>query len=75
MRLTDDEVRRFYRIWQPLLMFVNQERRLLPDVDVWDDAHPLTPERAKVLRDALWADDGLRNAFVERNPAGSIEAT
>ena len=68
MRLTGAQVRRFYAIWQPLLTFVNQQRQLLPDLDVWDDHHPLTPEKAKVLRERIWADDDLRNAFVERNP-------
>jgi hypothetical protein len=74
MRLSDTEVKRFYHIWQPLLTFVNRERRLLPGVEVWDDDHPLAAEDAKVLRDALWADDGLRERFLSHNPAGLDDA-
>lgn len=74
MRLSGDQVKRFYSIWTPLLMFVNHERRLLLGVHVWDEHNPLEPERVKVLRDALWGDDSLREAFVARNPAGLSDA-
>ena len=57
MYLTDEEVKRFYSIWFPLLHYVNQQRKLLPRFpEKWVDAH-VDPQDAVKLRDALWADD------------------
>jgi hypothetical protein len=74
MHLPEDQVRRFYNIWMPLLTFVNQKRGLLPERKVWDDDHPIDVNDAKVLRDALWQEDALRTAFVVQNPAGLNDA-
>jgi hypothetical protein len=72
MRLADDQVRRFYAMWMPLLTFVNRERNLMPDFGTWDESRPLAPEQALILRDALWKDDQLLDSFVARNPAGLV---
>lgn len=67
--LPEEDERRFFRIWWPLLSFVNEKRRLVAG---W----PKEPEPAGVdcasadkLRDALWQDDALREAFITANPA------
>jgi hypothetical protein len=70
MRLSADQVRRFYGIWMPLLTFVNRERNLLPHVKTWTESAPLAGEEAAVLRDALWKEDPLLDAFLAQNPAG-----
>jgi hypothetical protein len=69
VHLTGGEVKRFYTIWFPLLHYVNQQRKLLPAFpDQWGDAS-VDVQDAVILRDALWADDALREAFIAENPA------
>jgi hypothetical protein len=69
MHLNESEVERFYSIWFPLLHFVNQRRRVVPEFPkVWRDAH-VPPGVAVPVRDALWQDDALREAFILENPA------
>lgn len=70
MILAEQDTRRFYAIWFPLLHFVNQRRHLVPDFpSVWGEGSVATADAA-VLRDALWADDSLREGFITENPAG-----
>jgi hypothetical protein len=69
MNLLPDQVRRFYRIWMPLLTYVNQERNLLPNLQKWDDSRPLAAQEAATLRNALWEDDKFLDIFAAENPA------
>jgi hypothetical protein len=68
MRLSPDRVERFYAIWKQLILFVNQKKRVeptLPDAGVgaWN------PQQVYAIREALWADDEVRAAFIAENPA------
>jgi hypothetical protein len=69
VQLNPEEVRRFYAIWEPLILFVNRRLRLVPSMlrpdfdDLWN------PNEVKKIRDAMWADDSLREAFIAENPA------
>ena len=69
MHLTNSEVERFYNLWFPLLHYVNQRRKLVPSFpQAWRDAS-VSPEVVVPLRNALWEDDALREAFIAENPA------
>jgi len=69
MHLSESEVERFYRIWFPLLHFVNQHRNVVPAFPkAWRNAG-VSPEIAVPVRDALWENDVLREAFISENPA------
>ena len=69
MHLTNSEVERFYNLWFPLLHYVNQRRKLVPSFpQAWRDAS-VSPEVVVPLRNALWEDDTLREAFIAENPA------
>src|SRR5258708_19946382 len=68
MLLLPQETERFYRIWFPLLHYVNTQLQLVP-------AFPAAPGKEEVstadiiqVRDALWADDALREQFIAENP-------
>lgn len=70
MLLPPQQTERFYRIWFPLLHYVNEQRQL-------GFTFPATygqtmPPLADVLplRNALWADDELRETFIRLNPTG-----
>ena len=63
------EVRRFYNLWFLLLHYVDQERKLISAFpSQWSNAG-VDPPDAMTLRDALWADGALREAFIVGNPA------
>jgi len=69
MHLSPDEVKRFYQIWFPLLHYVNQKKQLVKAFPAeWGKVN-VNPENALPLRDALWEDDSLREAFIAENPA------
>jgi hypothetical protein len=70
MHLPEQEVERFYRIWFPLLNYVNEKQNLVPSFPAEWEQSAVAPETAMPLREALWADDSLREAFIADNPAG-----
>jgi hypothetical protein len=74
VQLPPDQVERFFAIWFPLLLFVNRKRRLVRDMLRADFAGPWDVAKALKLRNALWAEDSLREAFIAENPAGLAEA-
>lgn len=69
MNLTRREIERFYGIWFPLLHYVNVQHQLVAHVPLAPGAETISPEDAGRLRQALWKDDALREAFVAENPA------
>src|SRR5258708_28586980 len=69
MLLPLQETERFYRIGLPLLHYCKPQLQLVP-------AFPAAPGKEEVstadivqVRDALWADDALREQFIAENPA------
>jgi hypothetical protein len=70
MRLPPEQVEHFYAIWKPLLLFVNRQLHVEPEMldakvdDRWD------AQKAFPIREALWANDPIREAFIAENPAG-----
>jgi hypothetical protein len=70
MHLSAEQVERFYRIWWPLILFVNRRRKLVPGMRSADFTGPWDRQKVRIIRDALWADDSLREAFLAENPAG-----
>jgi hypothetical protein len=69
MHLPAQDVERFYRIWFPLLYYVNQQRHLVEYFPGTWGKGSIEPSAAVTLRDALWADDSLHEAFIAENPA------
>lgn len=68
MKLTPAQANRFFAAWFPLLGYVNEARRIVPRTP--SASAPFTIHEALPIRDALWADDSLLDAFVAENPAG-----
>jgi hypothetical protein len=71
MNLSRQEIERFYRIWFPLLHYVNLQRQLVAHVPLVPGAETISPQDAGRLRKALWEDDALREGFIAENP-GSL---
>jgi hypothetical protein len=70
MNLTAPEVERFYSVWKPLILFVNRQLRLVPAMLSIELDAPWDIREVVKIRDAMWADDSLREAFIAENPAG-----
>jgi hypothetical protein len=70
MMLTPRGVQRFYTIWFPLLHFVSRRTGLVRHFPSTYGEDSVSPDDAATLRDKLWADDPLREAFIAENPAG-----
>jgi hypothetical protein len=68
--LTPQQTARFYRIWFALLHYVNEQRHLSSDFPDAPGEGNIRPADAIQLRNALWADDALRESFIADNPAG-----
>lgn len=69
MRLAPQETERFYRVWFALLHYVNTHLHLVPDFPAAPGWHAISPKVTMQMRDALWANDGLREQFIADNPA------
>jgi hypothetical protein len=69
MLLPPEQANRFYRIWWPLLRFVDEQRHVLNDLVDSATEGTLPLQTAFKLRQVLWADDTLLQAFVTHNPA------
>ncbi len=69
MRLPPQETERFYRIWFALLHYVNMQLQLVPTFPATPDEETVSSEVIVQVRDALWANDGLRERFITDNPA------
>lgn len=70
IQLPPEQTARFYRIWLALLRYVNQERHLVPTFSASEKDAPLALSDEMQVRNALWADDTLREQFMALNPAG-----
>jgi len=69
MLLSAHDSEHYYHIWWALLNFVNAQRQIIPKLAPITAERGLSPSKAAKLRDALWADDGLREQFIRENPA------
>lgn len=69
MQLSPDQVERFYAIWKPLLLFVNDRRQIESALLGARGEAPWDPQKIYPVRESLWADDSILDTFVAENPA------
>ncbi len=70
MQLPPEQTARFYRIWLALLHNVNDQLHLVPAFPTSEERNGLLALSDELhLRNALWADDELREHFISANPA------
>jgi len=75
MQLPPEQTARFYQIWLALLHYVNDQLHLVPAFPASEERNGLLPLSDELqLRNALWADDELRERFISANPAGLSSA-
>jgi hypothetical protein len=67
MVLPPDQTERFYKIWWALLSYTNAQRHLVPDMPAQPAPKSIEPAKAHKIREALWADDSIRERFIAEN--------
>ncbi len=73
MRLSPEDVDLFYKLIWPLRLYVNQQLQILPDIQAVEDFFERPPEEWKPVRDAVYDNPQLIDAFVTENPMGFSE--
>jgi len=69
MKLSPENAELFYKLMWPLQFYVNQQRQIFPHVDSLE-AYIACPQADKFqVRNALYENIGLLDAFVAENPA------
>ena len=74
MKVAQEDADLFFRLMWNLQFYVNQQRRILSGVESVEEYVHLSMSDKIEVRDALWEDPTLIDAYVEKNPDGlSIE--
>jgi len=68
MKLSEQEADLFFELTWALQVFVNQRLQVLPDVKTLDDYIDLSMEEKMQVREVLYENIELIDAFVEENP-------
>jgi len=68
MKLSKEDVKLFYRLYHPLLAYVNKKFEIIEDVDSSGDFKKFSIEEINKLRDRLYKHPELINSFVAENP-------
>ena len=72
MCLPASNVTHFYSIWKPLLIFVNEQHKIVPELlGAKPDDQKIRFDAADAveLRNILWEDETLLDKFIAQNPA------
>ena len=69
MVLPTHQVDRFYRMWRPLLTFVNDTLKVVPSISGAGATDSIDVSKAVEVRNALWENEAILDRFIEENPA------
>ncbi len=70
MILQPQETARFYTIWFAMLSYANRRLKLVAELPESPQDGSINAQDAYKVSTAVWADDALRHAFADANPAG-----
>jgi len=70
MKLPKEDVGLFYKLYLPLLVYVNKKCNLVPGLASPEDFTKFPAEEMSKLRDELYKQPGLIDSFVAENPWG-----
>jgi len=73
MKLSKEDVELFYRLYHPLLAYVNKKFEIIEDVNSSGDFKKFSIEEINKLRDRLYKHPELINSFVAENPLSFSE--
>ena len=64
MRLEKSDVELFYRLWFPLLDYVNRTYRVCPETEIIDEEQGVDPCDAKAIADYLWSHTAVLEEYL-----------
>ena len=67
MKLSEEDGKLFYKLWLPLLDYVNEKRSVNPDLHDIHLAKTLNPSEVKEVADALWNETTLIDTYLHEN--------
>ena len=70
MKLSTEDAGLFFDLMRKLEFYVNQKHQIIPDVDSVEDCADLLPDERVQVRNALWENPELIDAYVAENPYG-----
>lgn len=70
MILQPQETARFYTIWFAMFSYANRRLKLVAELPESPQDGSINAQDAYKVSTAVWADDALRHAFADVNPAG-----
>jgi len=68
MKLSKEDVELFYRLYHPLLVYVNKKFEIIKGIDSPEDFKKFSIEEINKLRDRLYKHPELINSFIAENP-------
>lgn len=68
MKLSEENVKLFFKLMMPLLVFVNKKLELFPNVSTVEEFEDLEMKDKAEIRDGLYAQIHLIDAFIDENP-------
>lgn len=68
MKLTESECTLFFNLYHPLLLFTNQQHRILTDVFTIKGLRKKSSEHLKAIRNVLFRQPDLFDYFIATNP-------
>ncbi|MFZ5516526.1 MAG: hypothetical protein ACOY90_07790 [Candidatus Zhuqueibacterota bacterium] len=70
MILSKDEANYFFELYYNLLLFTNNQRRIIPHIFTIDGLHDLDSDQLKSIHLALFSQPNLIDQFIIKNPSG-----
>lgn len=67
MTLSPEDGQLFYRLWLPLLDYVNERHHVCPDLKNMASAQSLNPADVKKVADRLWSDTAIIDDYLKEN--------
>ena len=68
MKLSKEDVKLFYRLYNPLLVYVNKKFKIIEGIDSPEDLKKFSIKKINKVRDRLYKHPELINSFVAENP-------
>ena len=68
MRLSKEDVKLFYKLYNPLLVYVNKKFKIIEGIDSPEDLKKFSIKKIYKVRDRLYKHPELINSFVAENP-------
>ncbi len=68
MKLSEENVKLFFKLMMPLLVFVNKKRELFENVSNVEDFDALELKDKASIRDGLYEDTKIIDRFIDENP-------